>query len=208
MRLGLDSPSLPNFDVKLPQLEPGVFVFPFLLTSSCCSLIYEFWLSIFSIFVLWCLRLTYGLDYKGNVCGDKHAHPGLSELELRYWLNPNQVYQTGLKDSLFTLPDARAICLLDCPTPTDDALTWVCDYPEGEIKLSMDEWIDRNYDYFEFLTPEMRNTSLQLLGPCYPVIFPTVNGKFYETNLHISNNSQTNKSVNFPFFFITNIESL
>ncbi|KAF3442528.1 hypothetical protein FNV43_RR16444 [Rhamnella rubrinervis] len=121
------------------------------------------------------LRLTYGLDYKGNVCGDKHADPGLRELELRYWLNPNQVYQSGLKDSQFKLVNARSICLLDCPIPSEDSLNWVCDYPEGEIRLSMDDWIDRNYDYFEFLTPEMRNTSLQLQGPCYPVIFPSVN---------------------------------
>ncbi|KAJ4836176.1 Choline transporter protein 1 [Turnera subulata] len=121
------------------------------------------------------LRLTYGLDYKGNVCGDRHAHPGLRQLELQYWLNPNQVYLSGLKDSQFQLSNARSICLLDCPIPSEDALNWVCDYPEGDIRLSMDDWIDRNYDYFEFLTPEMRNTSLQLQGPCYPVILPTVN---------------------------------
>ncbi|XP_050368467.1 choline transporter protein 1 [Argentina anserina] len=121
------------------------------------------------------LRLTYGLDYKGNVCGDKHAHPGLQELELKYWLNPNQVYLSGLKDNQFKLEDARSICLLDCPTPSDDTLNWVCDYPDGDIRLSTNDWIERNYDYFEFLTPEMRNASLQLQGPCYPVIFPSVN---------------------------------
>ncbi|KAJ1401910.1 hypothetical protein SESBI_28434 [Sesbania bispinosa] len=119
------------------------------------------------------LRLTYGLDYKGNVCGDKHA--GLRELELKYWLNPNQVFQSGLKDSQFKLSNARSICLLDCPNPSEDSLTWVCDYPEGDIRVSMNDWIDMNYDYFEFLTPEMRNSSLQLQGPCYPVIFPSVN---------------------------------
>ncbi|GMJ10193.1 choline transporter-like 1 [Hibiscus trionum] len=123
------------------------------------------------------LRLTYGLDYKGNVCGDKHAHPGLHQLELKYWLNPNQVYQSGMKDSKFELSNARSICLLDCPTPLEDSLSWVCDYPEpeGDIHLSMDDWIDRNYDYYELLSPEMRNASLQLQGPCYPVIFPSVN---------------------------------
>lgn len=121
------------------------------------------------------LRLTYGLDYKGNVCGNRHAHPDLRELELKYWLNPNQVYESGLKNSLFKLANARSICLMDCPIPSEDLLNWVCDYPEGDIHLSMDDWIDRNYDYYEFLTPEMRNTSLQLLGPCYPIIFPTVN---------------------------------
>ncbi|XP_045801380.1 choline transporter protein 1 [Trifolium pratense] len=119
------------------------------------------------------LRLTYGLDYKGNVCGDKHAD--LHQLELKYWLNPNQVYQSGSKDSQFKLADARSICLLDCPFPLEDSLTWVCNYPEGDIRISMDDWIDMNYNYYEFLTPEMRNSSLQLQGPCYPVIFPTVN---------------------------------
>ncbi|GMH05650.1 hypothetical protein Nepgr_007490 [Nepenthes gracilis] len=121
------------------------------------------------------LRLIYGLDYKGNICSDKHANPNLHELELRYWVNPNQVYESGLKNSQFKLADARSICLLDCPMPSEDSLNWVCDYPEGDVHLSTDEWIDRNYDYFEFLTPDMRNTSLQLQGPCYPVIYPSVN---------------------------------
>ncbi|KAL9669061.1 hypothetical protein QQ045_006602 [Rhodiola kirilowii] len=120
-------------------------------------------------------RLVYGLDYKGNVCGDKNAHPNLRELELKYWLNPNQVYESGLKGSHVKLADARSICLMDCPVPAEDGLNWVCDYPDGDIRLSIDDWIDRNYDYFEFLTPDMRNSSLQLLGPCYPVIFPSVN---------------------------------
>ncbi|XP_020886366.1 choline transporter-like protein 2 [Arabidopsis lyrata subsp. lyrata] len=121
------------------------------------------------------LRLTYGLDYEGNVCGSKHRHRDLTQLEIRYWLNPNQVYESGLKDGELKLANARTICLLDCPAPTDDTLNWVCDYPDGEIRLKMNDWIDRNYDYFEFLTPEMRNSSLQLQGPCYPVIFPSVN---------------------------------
>lgn len=121
------------------------------------------------------LRLTYGLDYEGNVCGSKHRHRDLTQLELRYWLNPNQVYESGLKDGELKLANARTICLLDCPAPSDDTLNWVCDYPDGEIRLKMNDWIDRNYDYFEFLTPEMRNSSLQLQGPCYPVIFPSVN---------------------------------
>lgn len=135
-----------------------------------------FFLKKFWLIVLWLSRLTYGLDYKGNVCGEKHSNPGLRQLELRYWLNPNQVYQSGLKSSQFKLANARTICLMDCPYPSEDQLNWVCDYPDGDIHLSMEDWIDRSYDYFEFLTPEMRNTSLQLQGPCYPVIFPSVNG--------------------------------
>ncbi|GER43027.1 choline transporter-related family protein [Striga asiatica] len=121
------------------------------------------------------LRLNYGLDYEGNICGDRHADRDLRELELRYWLNPNQVYQTGVKGSNFELSNARSICLLDCPIPSEDSLNWVCDYPEGDVRVSMDDWIDRNYDYFADLTPQLRNSSLQLQGPCYPVIFPSVN---------------------------------
>lgn len=121
------------------------------------------------------LRLIYGLDYKGNVCGNRYADPDLRELEVKYWLNPNQVYQSGLKGSQFKLADARSICLMECPDASEDSLNWVCDYPEGDIRISVDDWIDRNYDYYEFLTPEMRNSSLQLQGPCYPVIFPTIN---------------------------------
>ena len=122
-------------------------------------------------------RLTYGLDYKGNICGSRHGDPDLRELDVRYWVNPNQVYQSGLKTSHIDLPDAKAICLMECPLPAEDGLNFVCDYPEGDIRLSVDDWIDRDYDYFEYLTPDMRNSSLQLQGPCYPVIFPSVNGK-------------------------------
>ncbi|KAF3335291.1 choline transporter-like protein 2 isoform X1 [Carex littledalei] len=121
------------------------------------------------------LRLKYGLDYKGNICGDRHGSRDLRELEVKYYMNPNQVYQSGTKDSQFNLADAKTICLMECPLPAEDGVNFVCDYPEGDIHLSTDDWIDRDYDYFEFLTPEMRNSSLQLQGPCYPVIFPSVN---------------------------------
>lgn len=121
------------------------------------------------------LRLTYELDYKGNVCGDKHGNPNLQELDVRYWMNPNQVYQSGLKNSKVNLADAKAICLMECPNPAVDGLNYICDYPEGNIDLSVDDWINRDYDYYEFLTPDMKNSSLQLQGPCYPIIFPTVN---------------------------------
>lgn len=147
-------------------------VFP----SVFCKYVFE----LFSgyVYVHFFCRLTYGLDYKGNVCGDKHADPDLRELEVRCWMNPNQVYESGLKSSQFKLADARSICLMECPVPSDDGLNWICDYPEGDIRLTVDDWIDRDYDYYEFLTPEMRNSSLQLQGPCYPVIYPSVNGKY------------------------------
>ncbi|KAL1817875.1 hypothetical protein ACET3Z_020449 [Daucus carota] len=96
-------------------------------------------------------RLNFGWDYEGNV------------------------YQSGLKNSQFKLGNARSVCLLDCPNPSEDSLGWVCDYPDGDIRLSIDDWIDRNYDYFADLTPQLRNSSLQLQGPCYPIVFPSVN---------------------------------
>ncbi|GMH26270.1 hypothetical protein Nepgr_028113 [Nepenthes gracilis] len=65
-------------------------------------------------------------------------------------------------EATLKLADAWSIYLLNCLMPFEDSLNWVCDYPEGDIHLSTDEWINRNYDYFEFLTPDMRNTPLQL----------------------------------------------
>lgn len=120
-------------------------------------------------------RLVYGLDYKGNLCGNKNSKPDLRELQVRYWQNPNQVYQSGLRKSPINLIEARSICLKRCPTPSDDSLTWVCDYPEGSITLTLDEWLGRNYNYYEFLSSDQKNSSLQLQGPCYPVLFPTTN---------------------------------
>ncbi|KAF5181487.1 Choline transporter protein, partial [Thalictrum thalictroides] len=106
--------------------------------------------------------LIHGVDYKGNVCGNKHGSPNLHEFGLQYWPNPNQIYESGVKNSQFKLTNARSICLKECPIPSDSSLNWVCDYPEGEIQIKMDEWKDRNYNYFDSLTPEMRNSSLQL----------------------------------------------
>ncbi|KAK9152733.1 hypothetical protein Sjap_000213 [Stephania japonica] len=118
-------------------------------------------------------RLTFGLDYKGNICGSKHANPNLHELDVRYWLNPTQVYDSGVKNGELEL--VRSICLMECTLPSEDGLSWVCLYPEGDIQMSVDDWIERDYDYFETLSPDMKNSSLQLQGPCYPVIFPSVN---------------------------------
>ncbi|KAG0559037.1 hypothetical protein KC19_10G073600 [Ceratodon purpureus] len=120
-------------------------------------------------------RLVYGLDYKGNTCGDSKGSINLKDYDIRYWLNPNQVYKSGLTSDPFNLGDARSICLASCPTPSATNLTWVCDYPEGNITLSMSEWSARNYDYFSILTPEQRSSSFNLTGPCYPVLFASTN---------------------------------
>lgn len=122
-------------------------------------------------------RLVYGLDYKGNTCGDKKGSLNLKSFDIRYWVNPNQVYKSGLASDPFTLTDARSICLSDCPTPSATNLTWVCDYPEGSVALSMSEWAARNYDYFGILSPAQQTSSLNLTGPCYPVLFASTNGQ-------------------------------
>eukprot|EP00250_Pteridium_aquilinum_P017010 c23411_g2_i1 orf=307-2409(-) len=120
-------------------------------------------------------RLVYGLDYKGNVCGDKKANPDLSSFDVRYWQNPNQVYESAIDGSPLNLVKARSICLKGCPIPSNSLLTWICDYPEGPINLTMQEWENKNYDYFSILTDIQKNTSLSLQGPCYPVLFESTN---------------------------------
>lgn len=120
-------------------------------------------------------RLVYGFDYKGNLCGDKKANPDLSSLDVRYWQNPNQVYESAIDGSPINLIKARSICLKGCPIPSNGSLTWVCDYPEGPINLTMEQWENQNYDYFSLLTQSQKNSSLFLQGPCYPVLFESSN---------------------------------
>jgi hypothetical protein len=128
-------------------------------------------------------RLVYGLDYKGNVCGDRRAKPNLKDFQVRYWMNPNQLYWSGVYPDRYKLSTARSICLRNCPTTVSagngnasSQLSWVCDYPEGIYSgLSMRDWEQRNYDYFDLLTPDQIASSRNLTGPCYPVLFESVN---------------------------------
>jgi hypothetical protein len=113
----------------------------------------------------------------GNTCGDKKASVNLESFDVRYWQNPNQVYKSGVLSDPFNLGDARSICLQDCPIPNPTNLTWVCDYPQGPINLTMADWASRNYDYFDLLTPTQKNSSTNLTGPCYPVLFQSINCK-------------------------------
>ncbi|CAK9865675.1 unnamed protein product [Sphagnum jensenii] len=128
-------------------------------------------------------RLVFGLDYKGNVCGDRRAKPNLKDFKVRYWMNPNQLYWSGVYPDRYKLSTARSICLRNCPTTVSagngnasSQLSWVCDYPEGTYSgLSMRDWEQRNYDYFDLLTPDQIASSRNLTGPCYPVLFESVN---------------------------------
>jgi hypothetical protein len=98
-------------------------------------------------------------------------------------MNPNQLYWSGVYPDRYKLSTARSICLRNCPTTvsagngnTSSQLSWVCDYPEGTYSgLSMRDWEQRNYDYFDLLTPDQIASSRNLTGPCYPVLFESVN---------------------------------
>lgn len=125
-------------------------------------------------------RLVYGLDYKGNTCGDKKGSVNLNGFDTRYWQNPNQVYRSGVVSDPFNLADARSICLQNCPAPSATNLTWVCDYPEGPINLTMSDWAARNYDYYNTLTPAQQSSSKNLTGPCYPVLFNSTDCKLLQ----------------------------
>ncbi|XP_024392158.1 choline transporter protein 1 [Physcomitrium patens] len=123
-------------------------------------------------------RLVHGLDYKGNVCGDKKATPGsLEGLGVLYWVNPSQLFLAGEKATPFRVTNARGICVRDCPVAGNaTTLLWVCDYPEGSMRnISMAQWAKRSYNYFDLLTPDQQASSKRLEGPCYPVLFPSSN---------------------------------
>ncbi|GBG90263.1 hypothetical protein CBR_g50441 [Chara braunii] len=128
-------------------------------------------------------RLLYGLDYKGNLCGSKDASPSLKGFNVRYWINPRQMIESADPILSLSLRDARAICLKDCPEVggRNDTVAWVCDYPEVSQtnsshplhQLSMDDWFNRTYDYYALLDEEQQQSSLDLRGPCYPVLIRT-----------------------------------
>lgn len=116
-------------------------------------------------------RLLAGIDYNGDLCD--------GDLDVRYWMNPNQVYDSGEIDNPFKIINARSICLRGCPSPSATGnLSWVCDYPEGPIALSKKEWANQNYDYYVSLTLQQQSSSRNLTGPCYPVLFQSTNCKF------------------------------
>lgn len=105
-------------------------------------------------------------------------------------MNPSQLFLAGERTSAFKLTNARGICLKGCPGSTpaqfrNDSIAWVCDYPEGAMKknVTMREWVRRGYDYFDLLGADEKAKSLKFGGPCYPVLFPSTNGKilFYKT---------------------------
>mmetsp|Transcript_33235 Transcript_33235/g.72521 ORF Transcript_33235/g.72521 Transcript_33235/m.72521 type:complete len:724 (-) Transcript_33235:257-2428(-) len=130
--------------------------------------------------------LIYGLDYKGNVCGKDNGSPGnmdLGDFKFQYWPNTNQLFSGAQLQSqvqvAFKFDEAKSICLSHCPslpniTNTSDTnvtVPFVCDYPEdiNALEMTMEQWKAANYDYYASLNETLKNSSLALQGPCYPV---------------------------------------
>ncbi|QDZ23052.1 choline transporter-like protein [Chloropicon primus] len=137
--------------------------------------------------------LFFGLDYRGRVCGEK----SLSGFDARYWVNAGQVV-TSVMSNPANFFDSKSVCLKQCPrvnektTSNYTVLPWVCNYPDGygpsdqfpdphqtgaasPVPMTYTEWARRKYNYFDLLTPEQKTSSLNLQGPCFPVLMKTTN---------------------------------
>ncbi len=131
-------------------------------------------------------KVVYGYRCLGNTCGHKKELMNLESYNVRYWQNPNQVYNNGVFFDPFNIVDARNFCLQVFSTlSTINLMNWVCDYPQGPINLSMDDWVGRNYVYYDLLTPSQTNSYINLIRPCYPVLFQNTNYKVYLTSISL-----------------------
>ncbi|CAL6426676.1 unnamed protein product [Bathycoccus prasinos] len=147
--------------------------------------------------------LIMGTDYEGVLCDEKGtgvAGTGSgnvidnSGLKTRYWANFLEVAAVArsaavaattpsFASSSYTLADAKSMCVSTCPQPSETAgqVTWFCDYPESNsyaAELTKEAWKLKNGDVYSDLTDAEKVTSLQLKGPCYPVLIPSVNTYF------------------------------
>ena len=157
--------------------------------------------------------LLYGLDYRGNFCGT-NSELDLSNFKYRYWVNPKQLAdildERGTASLLDILGDGKSICLQECPSvnmtaSSWDEQPWICNYPDqyGGINstgfdfsnLTLQEWADRNYDYFDLLTEDQKNSSFALRGPCYPLFFKNTD-QFYTCQPFGSPNVELIKEFN------------
>jgi choline transporter-like protein 2/4/5 len=116
----------------------------------------------------------------------------------RYFMNPSEVafaaamtYQRaqGVNSSspTYNLRDAKSICLMDCPAVRDSntSAAFICNYPDSiyghprgalpDGNYTTEQWVADGYDYFADLDEEAQLSSLQWKGPCYPLLFGTVN---------------------------------
>ena len=140
-------------------------------------------------------------DVCGMVNDGKNNTGGLdmTDYPAMYWPNPAQIFDAA-KVKKFKSPfeGAKTVCVKECPTKKVESvgsLQWVCNYPDGygpgpngeEGRLSpagcgdegcknwgLAEWQTAGMDYFDMLTPEQQADSLELKGPCYPLLVETV----------------------------------
>jgi len=119
--------------------------------------------------------LVFGLDYRGNLCGkDNDGGLNLESYDYRYWPNTQEMAALGS----IQIMDAKSICLKGCPKPAEadasgavTSVKWVCDYPDdGHVAgMTMQQWSDASYDYFDQLNDTSKASSKEFKGPCYPV---------------------------------------
>ena len=137
--------------------------------------------------------LLFGTDYRGQVCGNGDNE----NYKTRYFVNPGEImfaagihptYSRGV-NTKYNLRDAKSICLKECPStkmaPAGGSIAtsvnWVCDYPDGvtpSATYTKADWESDGYNYYSQLSSTQQTDSLAMKGPCYPVLFDTVNTFF------------------------------
>ena len=165
---------------------------------SCLAVFYLFLISIFCLSGIAYQQgnphvLFFGLDYRGRICDEG----SLKGFEARYWVNAGQIVSSVLVNPT-NFYDAKSVCLKSCPTVSAETtnnyteIQWVCNYPDGygpskqfpdpsqtgaasPVPLTYQEWADRSYDFYDLLSNAQKQSSLQLKGPCYPVLMKTAN---------------------------------
>lgn len=159
---------------------------------------YAFLLSIFGI-AGWAYQegnpkaLFFGLDYRGRVCDEGDV----KGFKARYWVNPGQIIASVVSDPT-NFYDAKSVCLKKCPKVNEETtanytmLHFVCNYPDGygrsdqfpnpsatgaasPVPMTYEQWADTDYDFYNLLSDEQKASSLQLKGPCFPVLMKTTN---------------------------------
>ena len=148
--------------------------------------------------------LVFGTDYRGDVCGMANeggngtAGIDMTEYPAMYWPNPAQIFDASkVKQFKNPFQGSKTVCVKECPfVDKTAALQWVCNYPDGYgpgpdgvdghltgagcgdaecVKWGLPEWQMNGMDYFALLDAKQQADSLELKGPCYPLLVDTVN---------------------------------
>merc|ERR1719223_1028590 len=108
-----------------------------------------------------------GTDYRGEVC-DQGKNDGF---KTRYFMNPGELAWAA---GVHTDQSASAVAFV-CDSPEDVTITSQPNYDKNQ-------WVADNYDYFQHLDNTQKTSSLEWKGPCYPVLYESVN-TFYTCQL-------------------------